>query len=111
MWQAAKIQGHKNPFGKPLVEYNPAELDFVLEMEALDNPREYRFERDGVASDGAHNAAVKAAWASALTGRSLAQSLSGIAFDAVAKWRAKRGGQGGLKPGIRTRAPGGKRDA
>ena len=80
-------------------------------MEALDNPREFRFEREGVASDGSHNAAVRAAWASALTGRSLAQSLSGIAFDAVARWRARRGGQGGLKPGIRTRAPEGRKDA
>ncbi|MDA8249169.1 MAG: hypothetical protein M0Z28_08315 [Rhodospirillales bacterium] len=111
LWQAAKIQGHKNPFGKALIDYNPAELDFVLEMEALDNPREFRFEREGVASDGSHNAAVRAAWASALTGRSLAQSLSGIAFDAVARWRARRGGQGGLKPGIRTRAPEGRKDA
>lgn len=81
-------------------------------MEALDNPREYRFEREGVASDGSHNAAVKAAWASALTGRALVKSLSGIAFDAAARWRARQGGQtGGLKPGIRTRTPGGPKNA
>lgn len=107
LWQAAKIQGHKNPFGKALLDHTVAELDFVLEMEALDNPKGYVFKRGGVSSDGSHVPEAKAAWASALRGSALARYLSGIPFKAVQAYRERvasttaNRGQAGMKPGIK----------
>lgn len=109
LWQAAKIQGHKNPFGKPLPEYTVAELDFVLEMEARDNPKEFVFVRDGESSDGSHVTEAKAAWVGVLRGKSLAKRLSGIPFSKVAAYHARRvGGARGMTPGVRERGKDGK---
>lgn len=103
LWQAAKIQGHKNPFGKTLLEYTVPELDFVLEMEALDNPKGFVFKRGGISTDGSHVTEAKAAWASVLRGAALTRYLSGIPFKAVQAYRARVSGAqaAGMKPGIR----------
>jgi hypothetical protein len=114
LWQASKIQGHRNPFGKSLLDYTVAELDFVLEMAAIDSPKEYVFKRGEIASDGSHVPAAKAAWVNALRGGALAGYLKGIPFKMVAAYhkRTKPGAVrdtkgGGMKPGIRkpTKAP------
>ena len=102
VWQAAKIQGHRDPFGKKLLDYTVAELDFVLEMEALDKPDEYVFERGGIASNNAHVPHNKAAWASVLRGTALAKFFSGIPFGPVAAYHARQQA-GAMMPGIRER--------
>ena len=96
----AKIQGHRNPFGKALLDYTEAELDFVLEMEALDNPKTHVFQRGGVATDGSHIPVLKAAWASLRSGKALDAFFAGIPFAMVAAARARRA-QGGMIPGIK----------
>jgi hypothetical protein len=101
LWTVAKIQGHKNPFGKPIDQYNVAELDFILEMEARDNPDAYRFRRNGIPTDGSHLPEVKAAWMNVLRGNAQKTLTAGIAFDAVKTYRERK--QGGLTPGLRTR--------
>ena len=106
LWQVAKIQGHKNPFGKPLLDYNEAELDFVLEMEAKDNPGAYVFERAGVASDGSHQPAILAAWAAVKRGKLLDRMFANLPFAEVAERREKlnpviQTPQAGMTPGLR----------
>jgi hypothetical protein len=102
LWAVATIQGHKNPFGKPILEYNLAELDFILEMEALNNPREFTFHRDGIASDGSHIPEAKAAWSRVLRGSALTKFFSNLPFDAIRKAKERHFGSGGsgLKPGV-----------
>jgi hypothetical protein len=98
---ASVVQGHRNPFGKPLVEYTVVELDFVLEMAALDEPDRWSFVRGGRKSGTAAPAAM-ARWSDALGGGLFRKYMDrtgltrGIA--AVTSWRRKQGG--GMKPGF-----------
>lgn len=97
LWLASKIQGHRNPFGKPLTDYTIWELDWVLEMEALDRPKELSFSRNG--QEPVTSAQVMAAWASTLTGAALVRFMKGKwSPKATAVSQAQKGI--GLKPGI-----------
>lgn len=102
LWQAAKIQGHRNPFGKPLIEYTMVELDFVLEMAALDDPDKWTFQRIGHAPAVASKSL--ASWTSRLAGKALTRFMlrTGIARanKGVAAWEARRSMGGRLRPGL-----------
>jgi len=110
LWQVSKIQGHRNPWGKPLTELNAAQLDFILEMEAQDNPRKVVFYRDGKASDGSHKVIEDAAWHDVLVdpvkaGHGPSKAAATTAAHAAA-WRARQqinspsSATPGLKPGF-----------
>jgi hypothetical protein len=104
LWIASVIQGHRNPFGKALRDYTVAELDFVLEMAALDDPEHYSFSRAG-AKDAP--AAAMTGWVNVLR-EPLKQrylELIGVAqgIRSVAAWQARA--TGGLKPGFSRKTP------
>jgi hypothetical protein len=96
------IQGHRNPFGKALRDYTIAELDFVLEMAAIDNPDQYTFSRGGTPAGRSDAPVAMAGWMSVLKEPLLQRYLErvGVAqgIRAVAAWKAKQ--TGGLKPGF-----------
>ena len=103
MWLASKIQGHRNPFGKPLTEYNHAELDFILEMSAIDDPESYVFHRGGDVPLSPSQ--VSAAWFKVLRGKALLRHTLGQAIEVANKAVEAFNGRftGGLKPGITQR--------
>ena len=96
------IQGHRNPFGKALRDYTVAELDFVLEMAAIDTPDQYTFSRAGSPAGRSEAPIAMASWMSVLREPLKQQYLErvGVAqgIRSVAMWRATQGG--GLKPGF-----------
>lgn len=96
------IQGHRNPFGKPLADYTTAEMDFVLEMAALDEPDRWTFVRDGQRAGASDVPKARAEWHGVLGGRLAVDYMlrTGIAAGNanVAAWRARQGG--GLRPGL-----------
>jgi hypothetical protein len=60
-------------------------------MEALDNPKQYVFERAGIKSDGSHDVINKAAWADTLRGRAAAQFFGRfLPFAKVAAYKKKK---------------------
>jgi hypothetical protein len=80
-----------------------AELDFVLEMGALDEPDRFTFMRGG---QDPSRAAVDAhaAWTNVRTGAALQRQFDreGVtaANERLRAYRARSGRQGGLKPGV-----------
>lgn len=102
---AAKIQGHRNPFGKALPDYTVAQLDFVLEMAALDEPDRYSFTRDGKETGRSTSTAALASWTDTLKGPLLARYLEQIGIGAgnraVAAYLARK--RTGLRPGLTRR--------
>jgi hypothetical protein len=94
------MQGHKNPFGKPLNEYSVAELDFILEMSALDDPEHWTFIR--AAKQAVSTPKALARWIDVLAGPLAAQYQAYIGItaglDNVRRWRARKAG--GLQPGL-----------
>ena len=108
LWLASVIQGHRNPFGKPLTEYTVPQLDFVLEMASIDEPDSWRFVRAG--ADGTPKSAAMAQWNDALTGaaRNVLMAATGFAqaIGGIAAWRSRHAPGAGMRLGL-TR--GGKR--
>jgi hypothetical protein len=108
LWLASRIQGHRNPFGKPLIEYSMAQLDFVLEMAAIDEPDMYSFVRRGVPSGVSLKPRAFAGWTNVLMGRAKVEIMERLGLTRasafVAAWKDRR--MSGPKLGI-TR--GGKR--
>jgi len=94
------MQGHKNPFGKPLNEYTVAELDFVLEMSAIDDPDHWTFVRASKHATTTPKALAR--WIDVLAGPLAAQYQAYIGITAglenVRRWRARK--ESGLKPGF-----------
>jgi len=99
------VQGHRNPFGKALAEYTMPELDFVLEMAALDDPERWTFRRGGA---DAPRSETMSRWRDGLAGRALAEfmSLTGAsaARAGIERWRNRRGT--GMRPGLTRRGKG-----
>lgn len=89
------------PFGKPLVEHTHAELDFILEMGAKDEPDRFTFLRGGIDARRQVPEAA-AAWASALSGRALAERMqAGGLTDAQRRLNEyKARATGGMRPGV-----------
>ncbi len=81
-------------------DYNIAELDFVLEMAALDTPEQYTFNREG--RDGIKAPVAMAQWLDVLQGSLKARYLARIglasALETTAAWKARQGS--GLQPGL-----------
>jgi len=102
---AAKLQGHKNPWGKPLVECSLAEIDFILEMEAIDNPKEFQFYRSGQSTVPPPAAHSMTAWANVLRGEALMRFMTGRwSPKATARSEAMRNtSMSGMKPGVTVR--------
>jgi hypothetical protein len=100
LWLASRIQGHSNPFGKALVDYSVAELDFVLEMASLESPPLCDFQRAGALR--ITQAAINAAWHDVRSGKALQESAVGKAADLAARIAAAWGrkNSGGLVPGM-----------
>jgi hypothetical protein len=102
LWLASKIQGHRNPFGKPLIEYSVAQLDFILEMAALDEPDRYSFVRESTTTSPGASAATLASWADVLSGTLQAAYMDRLGITqgnrALALYAAKHGA--GLTPGF-----------
>ena len=76
LWQVAKIQGHHNPFHPDLLALNTAQLDFILEMWAADNPKRGRFVRPGKTISGMSDTLSRKAWADRLRGPALKEYLA-----------------------------------
>lgn len=97
------VQGHRNPFGKPLAEHTVPELDFVLEMAALDDPERWKFERAGDGSVPRSDAMSR--WRDSLAGRALTELMSVTGATAaragIERWRNRR--MGGMRPGLTRR--------
>lgn len=97
------VQGHRNPFGKPLVEHTMPELDFVLEMAAIDDPDRWTFTRAG--ADTAPRSEAMSRWRDSLAGKALVElmSLTGAtaARAGIERWRNRK--SGGMKPGLTRR--------
>lgn len=75
---ASKILGSHTtggPFGKPLPEYSAMELDFVLEMAAIDDPERYTFVRGGKVSGVSEMVQELADWTKCLEGPALERHL------------------------------------
>jgi hypothetical protein len=107
LWLASRILGGHSaggPFGKPLPEHTPAELDFILEMGAADEPDRYTFLRGGREPRRAASQA-RAAWHAIASGRALETLMArdGVA-DAQRRLAEYKRRQGvvpeGLKPGF-----------
>jgi hypothetical protein len=106
LWLASKVLGSHvagGPFGKPLTDYTVAELDFVLEMGALDEPNRFTFTRGG--RDPTRAAVdMHTAWMRVRTGAALTRQFDGegitAANERLAAYRRRGGYQGGLKPGV-----------
>jgi hypothetical protein len=78
LWLASKILGGHaagGPFGKPLPEYSTVELDFVLEMAAIDDPERYTFTRGGKVSGVSELVKELADWTKCLEGAALERYL------------------------------------
>lgn len=73
----AKIQGHHNPFSPDLLSLNEAQLDFILEMWAADNPKRGRFVREGATTSGMDDSLARKKWADVLRGPALQKYLAG----------------------------------
>ena len=101
LWVVSVIQGHRNPFGKPITDYAPHELDFVAEMAALDEPDHWTFTRAGVSAEVRSN--TLAEWRDRLGGPALSAFLGrtglATAMRGIARWHASRS-TGGLRPGL-----------
>lgn len=86
-------------------EYTVAQLDFVLEMAAIDEPDRYSFVRDGKESGRSVASAALASWADTLKGplreRYLEQIGIAAGNRAVAAYLARQ--RTGLKPGLTRR--------
>ena len=98
LWVASKVLGGHaagGPFGKRLVEHTPAELDFILEMAARDEPDKYAFRRAGT-PDPMQRTEAGAAWYDRALGGSLRKSLEA----ATARARAAAHGAQRLRPGL-----------
>ena len=77
LWIASRILGGHapgGPFGKPLPQYTMAELDFVLEMAARDDPEHFTFIRGGRDPRKAQGEA-RAAWFRVLKGKARAERM------------------------------------
>lgn len=66
LWQASQILGSKSPFD--LLDHTQAELDFILEKYADENPKAARFTRLGK-TQPLSRAELDAAWDKVLVGR------------------------------------------
>jgi hypothetical protein len=102
LWAASVVQGHRDPFGKKLIDYTVPELDFVLEMAAIDDPDRWSFTRIG--GDGPRSVALSG-WTNSLAGRALmaflARTNTVSAVKGIAAWRSRREqGQTGMRPGF-----------
>jgi hypothetical protein len=107
---ASRILGEHvagGPFGKPLPDYTVPELDFVLEMAALDEPDRWKFTRVG--QEPQTLGAGMIGWREVLAGEALrefdertgkARAMQGLAR---ARARTRRNPTGGMRPGL-TRA-------
>ena len=107
LWLASRILGSHNgggPFGKPLPDHTPAEIDFILEMGAADNPDQYTFLRGGKSARQTESER-RAAWLSTFSGKALEEKMEADGLAEAQRrlkaYKAKLGGlSGGMKPGI-----------
>lgn len=109
LWTASRILGDHiagGPFGKPLIDYTHLELDFVLEMAALDEPDKYTFLRNGKPTNVGGSSATLTQWADVLDGTlaKLRRDRMGLsrAIAGAAAYRARKaaGSGGGFKLGL-----------
>lgn len=101
LWLASKILGgHANggPFGKPLSEYSLIEIDFVLEMAAIDEPDRYSFVRNGKVSGVSQITQDLAEWTKCLEGPALARHMAAT-FSPPA-WTRRSKPEQSMKVGI-----------
>ena len=104
LWLASRILGGHapgGPFGKALPDYTVAELDFVLEMAAQDDPDRYSFTR---ASGPPAAPTVLAKWSDTLMGNALMRYLerTGIASGqrALDAYRKRQAAGSGMRFGF-----------
>jgi hypothetical protein len=83
------------------MDYTVPELDFVLEMAAIDEPEKWQFTRSG--EDNQPRSETLAGWGDRLAGRAflwfLGRTGIGAANQGLTSWRARRS-EGGLRPGL-----------
>jgi len=96
LWRVASIQGHYNPFHPDLMAMNMAQLYFILEMYALDNPKEYTFTRHGKAEESE----VLAAWKGVLKDNALADAGGAMLTitDMIAKHAVRKAAKAAKQP-------------
>lgn len=75
LWRASRIL-NKSPFEESLLAHNEAQLDFIIEMYAKDNPRELKFMRVGEVDDSIARTTALRDWANVLIGPALTNYLA-----------------------------------
>lgn len=76
LWQVSRLLGDRSPFDPYVLDHNEAQLDFILEMYALENPRRARFVRPDQPSEGLKHSQAQARWVDVLRGSALQEYLS-----------------------------------
>ena len=77
LWQVSRILGSRSPFDQDLLAHTEAQLDFILEMYAGDNPEAAKFTRPGQSSTDISQAKLDAAWERVLVGSAKAAMMKG----------------------------------
>jgi hypothetical protein len=104
LWVASRILGSHaagGPFGKPLLDHTPDEIDFILEMGARDEPERFTFMRGG--KDARVEAAkAKAAWLDTTIDNSQKLKMAGLAEQQAKLNQYKQRGRAasGMRPGM-----------
>lgn len=82
----AKVQGHKNPFHPDLMALTMPQIDYILEMQARDDPDHYTFTRGNKAAP----TNALAAWYNIFEGGALQRFLaSKLNLNVIQKRRAE----------------------
>lgn len=87
------------PFGKPLTDHTPAELDFILEMGARDEPERFTFLRGGKDAR-MHDAEAKAAWLDTAIDNGQRLRMAGLAEQQANLNRYRQRKAPGMRPGM-----------
>jgi hypothetical protein len=98
LWQVSRLLGDRSPFDPYILEHNEAQLDFILEMYALENPRRARFIRPGQVTEGLKRSQSQARWVDVLRGPALQEWLSRRIIRKNVRPRAAPAAPGGAAP-------------
>lgn len=75
LWRASRIL-NVSPFDAGLLAHTEPQIDFIIEMYAIEHPRELKFTRPGNVDDGLAVSIAQRDWANVLTGEALRDFLA-----------------------------------
>lgn len=74
LWRASRILD-LSPFDPQLLAHTEPQIDFILEMYAIEHPKEFRFRRAGKLDEGIAVSIAQRDWANVLIGDALRKYL------------------------------------